>query len=333
GLSFYGGDIEVHQSRTSNNYGAGVSLGNVTGAPGSAGSRWIGGQIDESGCNAGTGVTGNVNITNSYDVWFVDTSIFTCTNGGYFGVYVDPTSVVHLSGDVIGPFSNGGGLEVAAGGKVISTDVLYYTFNNATTYCVNNLGTFVNLGGNRCQESLAVTATEAGNTVTLTTAQNHRLTNANIGDWISVYSMTPAGYNCPAATFPQGGALPCYQITAVPAANTIQYTDPNGALGPGTGGTVYINTWNGGAFGGNPPTSDLTPTWNTAYYSPTWANGTTMILSEQPNDRALYMSRMRITSNVSVTCATPPVITLTNGNVTWTGTLTSGQSTWDTSQN
>src|SRR5208283_1191147 len=112
GLSFYGGDIEVHQSRTSNNYGAGVSLGNGTGAPGSAGFRWIGGQIDESGCNAGTGVTGNVNITNSYDVWFVDTSIFTCTNGGYFGVYVDPTSVVHLSGDVIGPFSVGGGLEV-----------------------------------------------------------------------------------------------------------------------------------------------------------------------------------------------------------------------------
>ncbi len=331
GIGINGGNIEFHQSRTSNNYDSGVCLTNVTGAPGSAGFRWIGGQIDESGCTDGGSYIGNVNILNSYDAWFVDTGIFSCTNAGYFGVYVDPTSVAHLNGDVIGPFSAGGGLEVAAGGKVIATDTLFYTFNSATFNCVNNLGTFVNLGGNRCQESFAATASEASNTVTLTTAQNHRLTNANIGDWISVGSMTPTGYNCPAGVggASAGGGPPCFQIIAVPAANTLQYTSPNAGLSAGTGGTVYISTWNGGAFAGNPPQSDLTPTWNTCYITASPFAGATMC--SQPNDRAQYMMRVRATSGVATVCAIPPVLTITNGNVTTSFTLTSAQSVWDSS--
>jgi len=314
-----GGNIEFHMSRTSNNAGAGIALNNFSGATGAAGFRWIGGQIDESTCS---GHNGNVDITNSYDVWFVDTSIFTCP--GFAGMAVDGTSVVHLSGDVLGPFSGGTGLKVAAGGKVIATDTRFYSFE-ATTNCMNNLGTLVNLGGNRCEEGANVSATEAVNTVTLTTAYNHRLTNANIGDYISVAGMTPAGYNCAnQQTF-------CWQITAVPAANTIQYSDPTGALGAGSGGFAWINTWNGGGFTGNPPVTDLTPTWNTCYYTPTWANTTTMVLCSQPNDRAMYLSRVRAVSNASITCATPPVVTLTNGNITTTLTMTSGQSSWDTS--
>ena len=325
GFGFEGGNIEVHQSRTSNySQGSGVVLTNVNGATASAGFRWIGGQIDESGCNAGNSQYGNVNLVNSFSVWFVDTAIFTCP--GFDGVYVDPTSVIHLNGDEIGPYSNGAaGLYIAAGGKAIVTDTRLYAFASSLGYCVNNLGTFVNLGGNRCEEYLTGTASESGNTVTVTTAQNHRLTTANIGDYASVVNMSVAGYNCSAQY------VFCWQITGVPSGTTFTYNDPTGSLGAATGGSIWVNTWNGGAFTGNPPTTDLTPTWNTCYYTPTWANSTTMNLCSQPNDRGMYLSRVRATSNVVTSCATPPVVTLTNGNTTVTLTLTSGQSVWDTS--
>src|SRR5208283_3595202 len=47
GVSMNGGNEEFHMLRTSNNYDSGVCIGGATGAPGSAGTRIIGGQIDE----------------------------------------------------------------------------------------------------------------------------------------------------------------------------------------------------------------------------------------------------------------------------------------------
>jgi hypothetical protein len=321
-----GGNNEFHMSRTANNGGSGILIINATGAPGSAGTRWIGGQIDESSC---TGYNGNAEIENSYDVWFIGASIFECS--GLYAMHVDPTSVVHLEADVLGPFSPGQGLKIDAGGKVIATDTRFYAFNSASYDCINNLGTFVNLGGNRCEWGSTVSCAEAaGTTATCTTTYNHRLTAANIGDYVTLYSMTVAAYNCSSVTASDAWSPFCYQIQSAPTANTFTITTTGSALGTGTG-SMYVNTWNGGGFAGNPPISDLTPTWNTCYITASPFAGATMC--SQPNDRAQYMTRVRATSGVTTSCATPPVLTITNGNVTTTFTLTSGQSVWDTSAN
>lgn len=316
GMVFGGDDDECHFCKTSNNSKSGVVVQNAIGAPNGSGIRFIGGQMDETSCSGGTA---NLQIVNSVSIWFSDLGIFTCISG--FSVDVDGTSQLILTNAEIGPFSGGSGLKIQAGGKVTATNTRFYTFTSATNTCINNLGTFINLGGNTCELYLAATGTSAGTTATLTTAFNHRMTAANIGDFFNVNGMNVGGYNC-------SNLLRCYQITGVPAANQVTYTTLGSNIGAGTGGTAVFNTWNGGAFSGNPPFTDLTPTPNTFYSTlAVWGAAT---MGSQPNDRPTFISQVRATSNVSTTCATPPVLTVTNGNITWTGTLTSGQSVWDT---
>ena len=72
--------------------------------------------------------------------------------------------------------------------------------------------------------------------------------------------------------------------------------------------------------------STLTHTWNTCNVAGTFGAVT---MCNQYLDQQLQLTRIKASSNVSTTCATAPVVTLTNGTVSKTLTLTSGASTWD----
>lgn len=92
-----------------------------------------------------------------------------------------------------------------------------------------------------------------------------------------------------------------------------------GGNGPGSNGF-------GGTWGGNNPIASLTHTWNTCYE--TLAAFGAATLCKQYEDQALWLNRIAASSSVTTTCATAPVVTISDGTNSATLTLTSGASSW-----
>jgi len=78
------------------------------------------------------------------------------------------------------------------------------------------------------------------------------------------------------------------------------------------------------------PYSSLTHTWNTCNVniSPI-PNATTITLCNQFIDQNLNLIHIKASSQVTTTCATAPIITISDGTNSQTLTLTSGAATWD----
>jgi len=98
------------------------------------------------------------------------------------------------------------------------------------------------------------------------------------------------------------------------------------------GGNNYI--LNGAAVylkaGSAVPYASLSHTWNTCYLTITpIVNATTYTICNQFLDQGLNLIHIKASSQNVTTCATAPIVTLTDGAGTATLTLTSGAATWD----
>lgn len=83
----------------------------------------------------------------------------------------------------------------------------------------------------------------------------------------------------------------------------------------------------GGFSGGINPRTSLTHSANTCYDTLATFGATT--LCNQYLDQGTQVVRVLASSNVTTTCASAPVVTLSNGTSSQTLTLTSGAATWD----
>ena len=98
------------------------------------------------------------------------------------------------------------------------------------------------------------------------------------------------------------------------------------------GGNNYsaTNTATFLAAGSAIPYSSLTHTWNTCHLTITpIVNATTYTLCNQFLDQNLNLVHIKASSQNVTTCATAPIITISDGTNSQTLTLTSGAATWD----
>ncbi len=322
----YGGNSDCYGCITSNNFGYNLQFLNSTGAStggGSAGARWIGGLIDEGGGALVAGRYCTVNVVNSVDVYIVDTGIFAATGGtpGY-GVCVDGTSVVHLVSDDVGQFSGGGGVSVQPGGMIQSTDTRYW--GSPSNFCINTQttngvsGIFKDLGGNTCTfDAIATTngITESVNTVTVNTTLNHGFT---IGEIVWIHG------NCVVQ-----GYTGNFVIATTPSLSSFTYINPTSGLTAGGGAGCIITANNQSSYSGGAPISALTH--SLANFTEGVVNLAGGNFGTWTPDASINVTRIQATNSAgNVTCATPIVLTLSNGTISQTLTLTSGVGTWDT---
>lgn len=296
-------------------YSSGASNGNsnllIQGAfgPGNnAGVRIFGGFWDECGsppCQR---------VINSSDVYWIGSTIAGLTTA----LSVDANSYVHLMGTAILPFAqdnNSTGITIAAGGTVEATDCRI--ISTGTGQCINNSGNFINNGNVTCESQfITTTSASAGTTATLTatTLGANVNTNCSVGDTITVVNNSVAGYN---GVFLNG-------VTAT-TATTISYLTQGSNIGAGSGGFFFCR--NNQSFSGNLPISTLTHTWNTC--NDTLAAFTGGVLCNQFLDQPLNVFHVKASSMATTACTVAPVVTLTDGTITQTLTITTGKSSWD----
>lgn len=307
-----GGSID--NGGSSNNGGANLVVQNVVGENTGSGFRigkgWLNDECGGSAC---------AQIVNSQDVWCEGCSLF----GNPTALSVDGTSFMHLVGGIVGIFGNDGngfGLTIANGGQVQSSDVRYVS--SGTAKCITNNGSFYDNGGNSCESQFPIASgTSTANTavLTLTLAGANVNANCSVGDSLIVEGASPVGYN---GYFPFG-------ITAV-TATTLTYTTVGSNLGAASAvGAAYCRNLQ--TYSGNLPKALLNnPVPNTCYVTGTF--GVTVTGAPMCNFRAqsaTNITRITAASTTSTTCATPPVVTISDGTVSWTLTLTSGKSQWD----
>jgi len=310
------GGGEFYGSSSSNNAGANgnIFVQNVFGMPTGTGFRWVNGLVDECGTPP------CVQVQNSTDVHFIGSALFT-------GLSVDGHSHVNLEGGSAGPFNsdnNLSGLTIATGGMVTASN--FRAIASGTGKCINNSGTLRDNGANSCESLwLVQSATSTGTTAVLTvqgfTANANTL--CSFGDALEVQGMPIAGYN---GYFPAGATT---GITAM-GTNTIQYTTLGSNLGAaGVGG--YAMCRNLQNYTGNLPVAMLNnPIPNTCYVTITpIVNATTYTMCNFRTQSATNITRIMASSQVTTTCATAPIITISDGTVSQTLTLTSAKSSWD----
>lgn len=294
---------------------------NVVGLNTGQGVKFFGGLVDEGGTIPVT------QIQNSTDVWFLGTSGF--GTGAAYAMSVDATSFVHLIDGIWGVFGNdgnAGGISIAAGGVVQASDTRFVS--SGTRACIANSGTFNDNGGNSCESMFQiVSGTSTGTTavLTLTPASANVNTNCTVGDALVVQGANPIGYN---GYFPAGATS---GITAT-SATTLTYTTIGSNLGAaGAGGTAFCRNLQG--YTGNLPRALLNnPIPNTCYVTITpIVNATTYLLCNFRTQSATNITRIMASSQVVTTCATAPIITISDGTATQTLTLTTAKQSWDSS--
>lgn len=303
----------------SSNNGTNLLITNVLGSNTGLGFRWFGGLIDECGTNP----TACTQVANSNDVWFIGMAAFGTTNA--FCLQVDGTSYVHWNGGICGVFgtdNNTSGAKILAGGVLQASDVRF--ISSGTGKCINNAGIFNDNGGNSCESMFQITSgTSTGTTavLTLVNAGAAPNTNCTIGDSLLVEGAGIGGYN---GYYPAG-------ITAT-AATTLTYTTAGSNLGAlSAGGVAHCRNLQ--TYTGNLPKALLNnPVPNTCVLSITpIVNATTYQLCEWSAGSATNISRIRAGSQNVTACATAPIITISDGTVSQTLTLTTAKSTWDSS--
>jgi len=312
-------NAELYESLFTNNQGAGLIVQNITGANQGGGLRMNDSLFDENSGGGGC----DVQVINSSDVWFQGVPIFSSTGGTLCGLSVDANSFVHYNGGLIGVFgseSNRGGAIVSAGGTLESSGVHY--ISTGTQKCIQNSGKFRDNGGNTCESQFPISSgTSIGTTAVLTLTNVGAAVNANctVGDSLYVKASGIAGYN---GYFPSA-------ITAT-SATTLTYLTQGSNLGAlGAGGTA--NCLNLQGYSGTLPVALLNnPVPNTYYVTITpIVNATTYQMGNFGVATATNISRITASSQNVTTCATAPIITISNGTVSETLTLTSGKQNWD----
>jgi hypothetical protein len=314
---------EFYSSISSNNGGTlgNLQLQNVSALGTGEGFNWVRGLIDE--CST---TNSAVQLVNSVDVW-LSGSFLSCSGAGSSAISVDATSYLHLSSGIASVFANDAnesGLKIATGGVVESSD---FTFaGTGTGNCISNSGTFMDNGANICGNAFLISSgTSAGTAAVLTVFLKtaNASTNCTAGDALEVFGAIPSGYN---GYYPAGATS---GITAV-GANTISYTTAGSNLGAASQ-AGYAICRNMQTFTGNLPRALLNnPIPNTCYVTITpIVNATTYFMCNFVAQSASNISRITASSVATTTCATAPIITVSNGTVSQTLTLTTGKSAWD----
>ncbi len=310
---------ELYKSTFTNNGNQpNLVISGVTGLQNGSGFRVVNSLIDECGSNA----TGCTQVINSHDVWFQGLAAFGTSSGRCLDV--DGTSFVHWSGGICGSFgndTNNSGAKVETGGTLQSSDVRYVS--TGTGNCIINNGAFQDNGGNTCESQFTIASgTSTGTTAVLTlnslgAAVN---TNCSVNDALLVQGAGIAGYN---------GYFPAPAITAV-TATTLTYTTLGSNLGAlGTGGVAFCRNLQ--TYSGNLPRALLNnPVPNTCYITGTFA--ATVTGAPMCNFRAqsaTNITRITASSTTVTACTVAPVVTISDGTLSQTLTLTTGQSQWD----
>ena len=318
---------EWHSGGTSNNGtgggGTNLLIQNVVGENTGTGARFTGNfLVDE----CGTSTNGCTQIINSQDVWFQGASLFSTPSSN--ALYVDGTSVVHVAGGIVGCFGTDApctGAKVLSGGLLQASDARFIG-TGTTGNCINNAGVFNDNGGNSCETQFTIssgTSTGTAAVLTVNAAPGAPNTLCSVGDGLLVEGASPAGYN---GYYPAGATS---GITAV-SGTTISYTTAGSNLGAASAVGV-VSCRNLQSYTGTLPRALLNnPIPNTCYYSITpIANATTVTLCNFRTQSATNITRIMASSQATTTCATAPIITISDGTVSQTLTLTSGKSSWD----
>lgn len=317
---------EFHYGGSSNNGNAGVpnlAVQNARGLNTGMGPRFYSFLNDECGSFA----TGCTKVTNSSDVWFIGSSLFSTASGQ--ALNVDGTSFVHVTDGIIGVFgtdNNATGLKIQAGGVVQSQDVRYV--GTGTGKCINNSGIFNDNGGNTCESQFPIASgTSTGTTavLTLTNVGAAINTNCSVGDALFVQGAGIAGYN---GYYPAGATS---GITAT-SATTVTYTTSGSNLGAlSAGGTAYCRNLQ--TYTGNLPRALLNnPIPNTCYITGTFAATTTAApMCAFTLGSATNVTAIKATSTTTTACTVAPVVTITDGTQSETLTITTAKSIWDSS--
>jgi hypothetical protein len=106
---------------------------------------------------------GCLEVINSKNVRFSNMTSWGATGGAQYAMYVDGTSAVTLVGMNIGPYAGstaGKGLIILSGGRVDATESIFRCFG--TDSCINNAGTFNDIGGNHVAGNSSANYTGAG---------------------------------------------------------------------------------------------------------------------------------------------------------------------------
>jgi len=311
---------ESRATKYGNNGGGNIIFNGVSGAPAGAGFKLYGGLVDE--CGSATACT---TITNSQDVWFIGGSFFGTPNGS--AIQVDANSYLHINGGIVGVFSadsNTGGLKILAGGVVEETDVR--NIASGTSKCINNAGSLFDNGANSCESQFTIiSGTSTGTTAVLTLTNQGAAVNTNcsVGDALFVEGANPAGYD----GYSPAGATS--GITAV-TATTLTYTTTGSNLGAaGAAGAAFCRNLQ--TYTGSLPRALLNnPIPNTCYVTITpIVNATNYLMCNWRVQNAANITRIMASSQNVTTCATAPIITISDGTATQTLTLTTGKQQWD----
>ena len=311
---------EFHGGGSSNNTSGNVLVSNSSGLNNAQGPRFTGNFfVDECGSAAQC-----FNVVNTHDLWLQGIGITGTPSG--VGLHVDGNSSVHWNGGVAAVFgtdTNTGGVTVDAGGTLLESDVR--NVSTGTAKCITNNGLLLDNGGNTCESMFRIASgTSTGTTavLTLTTAGAAVNVACAAGDSLEVQSATIAGYN---------GYFASGAITAV-TATTLTYTTQGSNLGAlGAGGVAFCkNLIN---YSGNLPKALLNnPVPNTCYVTGTFgATVTGAPMCAFKTQSATNVTNIKAASTTVTACTVAPVVTISDGTVSVTLTLTTAKSLWDSS--
>jgi hypothetical protein len=308
---------EFHNWISSNNT-VNTYINGVNGGNGQMGAKFYGGLQDECGAT----VAGCGQVVNSHDVWFIGSSLFS-TPGGHC-LNVDTNSFVHWDGGLCGVFgtdANAGGVLVQNGGQFQASDVRM--ISTGTANCMSNSGSFYDNGGNSCERQFTVSSGTSTGTTAVLTSGSGGAPNASCtaGDSLIVQGVNPPGYN---------GYYP-FGVVSVNS-TTLTYTSVGSTMGAaGAGGTFTCRNMQ--SYSGTLPKALLNnPVPNTCNVtiSPI-VNATTYLMCNLETQTATNVTRIKASSVATTTCSTAPIITISDGTVSETLTLTSGKTQWDSS--
>jgi hypothetical protein len=310
---------EVREINSGNNLGAAenVLIQQVAGGSANEGFRVFGGLVDE-------GAACGLSVVASSDVWLIGPSIYG-SGSTHPALCIDGNSFVHFDGGLAGTFAvdiQNNGATIAAGGTLQSADVRY--ISTGTSKCITNSGQFNDNGGNSCESLFGIASgTSTGTTavLTLTTLGANVNTNCSVGDSLIVQNAAINGYN----GYFKGG------ITAV-TATTLTYLTQGSNLGAlGSGGQAYCRNLQ--TYSGTLPTALLNnPVPNTCYITGTFAATTTAApMCNFFLGTATNITHIKASSTTTTACTVAPVVTISDGTVSQTLTITTAKSVWDSS--
>lgn len=318
GIHVDNADCDFYGCVLSNNGGMGLEVSASTGF-----CRWFGGLIDESG---GTAAGANTNVAidgGSQMVAFYNTQIFATNTPA---VTVSEGSKAFFSNCNVTAYQGHGGLKIDATSQAaaVGSIIAALTFDSTpTTYALNNAGEFHDLGGNKIfLETPINEISESGSVGTIVLSGNHNCTDANIGDNVFIYGISDDG---------AGGYLGTWRILSVPDATTLTVqlgTTGLPSLNPPTGlPRLDVVTKFGGGVNGN--VSIVAGAQNVYSFALAALTGSVTIGKFVPA-KGNRLARITVTSTATTSSSAAPVLTLSNGNVSKTLVLATGQSSWDT---